>query len=352
VAGCQENERNNQDVTRVRNIGKMITPKRLVRAAFESSDMPRLPFIPWVFTHAARLEQMPLRRIYADPTQYTKCLQNAQKLYGYDAIIGSFDSSLEMEICGYPVNWRGDYEAPAISPNPGFDFALLKDINVENAGKTGRFGTVIESLRRINRVAGQNLALAAVVTGPLTLMSGLTTRDPVKDLIEGPGDVTKSIEAIAEFLLKVVQVYCMLELDIIAIADRLMADFLSGHLPWLKSIFAPILNTIRFYNAFSVLLPGELSPDSLANLLDLGFDGIVATGTEMTTWQEIKGGRSCVLGQAIPARLLNSMPNELQDYIESQLKENAKSGVFLTTDWEVPLEMPPDNMHLVMNTIF
>jgi hypothetical protein len=132
----------------------------------------------------------------------------------------------------------------------------------------------------------------------------------------------------------------------------LMADFPSCHLPWLNSILTPILNTIRYYNAFSELLPGELSPDSLTKLLDLGFDGIVATGTEMTTWQEMKGGRSCVLGKAIPARLLNSMPDELQEYIESQLKENAKPGVFLTTDWEVPLEMPPDNMHLVMDTIY
>jgi hypothetical protein len=34
------------------------------------------------------------------------------------------------------------------------------------------------------------------------------------------------------------------------------------------------------------------------------------------------------------------------------LKEKVKPGVFLTTDWEVPSEMPPENMRLVMNTIF
>src|SRR4030043_1945426 len=100
---------------------KMITSKRLVRGAFESADLPRVLFRSWIFTHAARLEQIPVRRIFDDPTQYTKCLQNAQKLYGYDAIISSFDSSLETEICGYPVNWRGDYEAPTTSPQPQLD---------------------------------------------------------------------------------------------------------------------------------------------------------------------------------------------------------------------------------------
>jgi uroporphyrinogen-III decarboxylase len=329
----------------------MITSKRLVRGVFESADMPRLPFVPWVFTHTARLEQIPVRRIFSDPTQYTKCLQNAQKLYGYDAIISSFDSSLEMEMCGYPVKWRGDYEVPLTSPNPEFDLGRLKDINVENAGKTGRFGTVIESLRRINGVAGQNLALAAVVTGPLTLMAGLTARDPVKDLTERPEEAISSIEAITGFLLKVVQAYCQIELDIIAIADGLIPAFPSSHLPWLKSIFSPILNVIRFYNAFSVLLPGELSPDNMAGLLDLGYDGIVAAGIDMTAWKEIKGGRSCVLGKVIPTGVLNSGIREVQVYLERHLSEQIEPGVFLTTEWEVPPETPPDSIHAVMNLI-
>ena len=330
---------------------KMITSKGLVRGAFESADLPRLPFVPWLFTHAARLEQIPVRRIFADPTQYTKCLQNAGKLYGYDAIISSFDSSLETEICGYPVNWRGDYEAPATSPHPEFDFGHLKNINIESASKTGRFGTVIESLRRINRVSGANLALAAVVTGPLTLTAGLTGRDPLKDLTERPEEAIRAIEAAAGFLLKLVQIYCQLELDIIAIADKLMPVFPAAHLSWLHSTFSPILNIIRFYNAFSVLLPGESSPNNLANLIDLGFDGIVAAGIDLTTWNRLKGGRSCILGKAIPSHLLTSGLRELQTYLETDLPGKIESGVFLTTDWEVPPDTPPDHIHLVMNMI-
>jgi uroporphyrinogen-III decarboxylase len=330
---------------------KIFTSKQLVRGVFESVSLPRLPFVPWVFTHTARLEQIPVRRIFNDATQYTKCLQNAQKLYGYDAIISSFDSSLEMEICGYPVKWRGDYEAPLASPNPGFDLGRLKDIDVEKAVKTGRFGTVIESLRRINRVAGQNLALAAVVTGPLTLMAGLTGRDPVKDFTERPEEAIRSVEATAEFLLKVIQAYCQIELDIIAIADSFTGAFPSNHLPWLKSIFSPILNVIRFYNAFSVLLPGKSSPDNMAGLLDLGYNGIVAAGIDMDTWDKIKAGRSCVLGKAIPTGVLNSSLTELQAYLDIHLPEKTEPGVFLTTDWEVPPETPPEIVHMLINLI-
>jgi uroporphyrinogen decarboxylase len=329
----------------------MITPKTLVRGAFESADLPRLPFIPWVFTHAARLEQIPVRRVFADPTQYTKCLQNARKLYGYDAIIGCFDPSLEMELCGCPINWRGDYEAPIPLPIPAFDLDRLKDINLDHAAKTGRFGTVIESLRRINSVAGSNLALVAAVNGPLTLLAGLTGRDPLKDFAEKPEEAITSIEAAAEFLLKVVQVYCRLEIDIIAFVERPVVSCPPELLSRISSVFSSIINTVRFYNAFSVLLPGESSPDNLTNLLDLGFDGIVAPGITVNAWHKIKNGRSCILGKAVPARLLNSNPRELQTYFETYLSEKIEPGVFLTTDWEVPPETPPDNIHLLMNMI-
>lgn len=330
---------------------KDITSKKLVRGIFESAALPRLPFVPWMFTHAPRLEQIPVRRMFDDPTQYVRCLQNTRKLYGYDAIISSFDPSLEMEICGCTVDWRGDYEAPTIRPKPDFDFGSLKDVNVENAGKTGRFGTVVESLRRINMVSGSNVALAAVVNGPLTVTASLTGREPIKDLIEKPEQTMKTIESTAAFLLKVVQIYCQLQLDIVLIADRLMATFPKEYLSWLQSTLSPIVNTVRFYNAFSVLLPGESSPDNLSSLIDLGFDGIVASGIDVNSWNQLKDGRSCILGKAIPSHLLTAEKKELQRYLETFLTEDIEPGIFLTTDWEVPPDTPPDNIHLIMNMI-
>jgi uroporphyrinogen-III decarboxylase len=200
-------------------------------------------------------------------------------------------------------------------------------------------------------VAGSNLALGAVVNGPLSLIAGLTGRDPIKDFAERPEEAIKAIEAAAEFLLKVVKVYCQLELDIITIVERLIVFCPPDQLSYLRSTFSPIVNMVRFYNAFSILLPGESSPNNITNLLDLGFDGIVAPGIDVNTWHKIRGGRSCILGKAIPARLLNSGLKELQTYLETHLPEITEPGVFLTTDGELPSETPPDNVHLVMNMI-
>ncbi|OGO30151.1 MAG: hypothetical protein A2Z29_07645 [Chloroflexi bacterium RBG_16_56_11] len=329
----------------------MLTPKQSVRKAFEAVEKRRPPFIPWVFAHAARLEHMPLRRMYSDPTQYTRCLQNAQKLYGYDAVISGFDPSLELEVCGSPVVWRGEYETPVTAPAKTFDLDRLKNINVEAAAKTGRSGTVIESLRRIKRVSGQSLATVAVLTGPLTLAAGLTGRDPIKDLTERPEESLRVLEAAAGFLLKLVQVYCQVEPDIIAFTDRSIASGPAAQISMLKPVLSPVLNVIRFYNAFSVLLPGDVVPENTGNLIDLGFDGIVAAGVDINIWNNVRSGRRCVLGKAIPARILNSTPPEIQAYLDSFIKDQDGPGVFITTDWEVPPEMPPDNMHLVMKVL-
>ena len=223
--------------------------------------------------------------------------------------------------------------------------------NVESASKTGRFGIVVESLRRINMVTGPNVALAAVVNGPLAVTAGLTGKDLIKDLIEKPEQVMKTIESTAAFLLKVVQTYCQLQLDIVVIADRLMTSFPKEYLPWLQSTLSPIVNTIRYYNAFSVLLPGESSPDNLSGLIDLGFDGIVASGIDTNTWNKLKSGRACILGKAIPSHLLAAEKEELQGYMETYLPEDTELGIFLTTDWEVSPDTPPNNIHLIMNMI-
>jgi uroporphyrinogen-III decarboxylase len=222
---------------------------------------------------------------------------------------------------------------------------------MENAVKTGRFGTVIESLRRINKVSGAEVALAAVVSGPLTLMAGLTGKDPLKELTDRPEETFKNIEAAAGFLLKIVQVYCQLELDIIAIADRWIASLPAAPLHRVQPVFSPMVNTARFYNAFSVLLPGEPSPDNVASVLDLGFDGTVAAGIDTARWQETKGGRSCVLGKAVATDVMRSGAREVQEYLNKHIPGKTERGMFLTTEWEVPPETPPDNIHMVMSMV-
>ncbi len=320
-----------------------MTGKALVRGAFERADLPRPPFLPWVFTHAARLEQVAVKRLYADPTQYVKCLQNARTLYGYDGISTGLDVSLAAELAGGPVAWGADDAFPVAKPLPGFDSGRLESLDVEKAATTGRFATVMESLRRIKMVAGASVALAAAVPGPLSLAAALTGT--------GVEESLALVEPTAAFLLKIVQVLCQREPDLIVVAEPLAGGLSGEQLARLEPALGPLVNSVRFYNAFTVLVPGAVNPDTLGDLIGLGFDGIAAAGITIETWQAAAGGRSCALGLAVPSEVLRQGGNAVKEYLRNYLPGGPVPGVFVTTEGDVPPATPPESLRTVTELV-
>jgi hypothetical protein len=66
-----------------------ISSKELVKDLFYFKDLPRPPFIPWISTFAAKLEQIPVEDMLSDPGLLSTALLNSQDLFGYDAIVFS-----------------------------------------------------------------------------------------------------------------------------------------------------------------------------------------------------------------------------------------------------------------------
>jgi len=98
-----------------------ISGRDLVRQVFASSLMPRIPFIPLLCSHAARLDQISTEEMITDPTQMSKALQNAQALYDCDAVTCVFDPTLEAEACGYRFIWGDYYDIHSVSEYPADD---------------------------------------------------------------------------------------------------------------------------------------------------------------------------------------------------------------------------------------
>lgn len=121
------------------------TSKKLVRDLFRLSELPRLPFIPWVSTFAARLEQISVKEMLSDPTTLSKSLENAQKLFGYDAIISVFDPSLEAEACGCRIAWGAEGELPTVIGHPLMEGATIEDLDFSEIEKRGRLPIILES---------------------------------------------------------------------------------------------------------------------------------------------------------------------------------------------------------------
>lgn len=57
------------------------------------------------------------------------------------------------------------------------------------------------------------------------------------------------------------------------------------------------------------------------------------------------------MGKAVPSHLFVADLKELQAYFEAHPPLKNEPGGFLTTDWEVLPDTPPDNVHFIMEMV-
>ena len=317
---------------------------------FTSAELPRTPFVPWVFSHAARLEQMSIRGMITDPGQLAKALQNAQKLYKYDAIVNNFDSSLEAEACGCQVRWEDDYHLPTLSSFSGG--GDICEMDLSNLDKRGRLPVVLEAMHRLKTVMGRTVAIVGVVTGPVTLAAKLSGSDITKKLEEDPEEAGQLLDFTGRVSLRICKAYCELQPDMIAVADDLLLKVSPQHFQKLTLLYSSLSNLIHFYDASFVLITRVEALRNLNFFTSLGLDGIVVGGrTDFGLMKEIAQKTNLVVGAGIPNATLLSTEEEIRKNIKKYVDTMGNRRYFLSTEEEVPYDFPPEKMHLLLQCL-
>lgn len=139
--------------------------RELVRSLFGLRDLTLVPFIPWVCSFAAQLEQIQTKAVLSDAGLLARSLLNAQKLFGDDVIIDVFDPSLEAEACGCKVDWVKDGQPPRVTSHPLNEGAAIEALDVSNFDKRGRIPVVIEATNRLKIIRGKEVAIIGTITG-------------------------------------------------------------------------------------------------------------------------------------------------------------------------------------------
>jgi uroporphyrinogen-III decarboxylase len=336
-----------------KRMGDVMSGKELIGQLFAFARLHRVPFIPLICSHAAKLEQITTHQMLTDPTQLSKALQNAQTLYNYDAVTCLFDPTLEAEACGCPITWGDGYEMPFVSPHPVGNIREIARINVSDIVKRGRLPIVFEAARRLKIILGRKVAIIGVVTGPLTIAASLIGNDIIRALEENEEETQGVIELAAKVTLEVCKAYCGLELDAIAVAEGPIARLSAQGSDRLCSLLSPVWNVVRFHNAYSILLTNEGDLHCLDYLSNVGADGVViAAGIKPFDLKAILLQKpTVVFGAAIPSSLLTSENSQTEEWLADCLRAGIDTRFFLTTEWETPSGTYPEKMHAVMNTI-
>jgi hypothetical protein len=236
-------------------MAEIAAPRQLVQGFLQGIAPPRPLFLPIVFSHGARVENVPLRTFLTNPTKISNSLRQIRAGLRADGVTCYFDPLFEAEALGGTVQWDGDDRPPLLRwPRPAAPGELPDGLrSPEEAAKSGRMGVAVEVIRRLKSVLRDDCLLMAGISGPFTLAAMLTQLDGsnalrAQDISASALDVaTDAISPIARSLLEAgASVILIREETLPALSAEDAADWASR--------LATTINIIRFYQALSVLL--------------------------------------------------------------------------------------------------
>lgn len=174
---------------------------------FGSPD--RLPVIPQIFGHAAKLLHVPLRDYCCDGETLARCQLHALDYYQYDAIFAITDVSVEAEALGAKLEYR-DHQYPFIRNYALDSLTNLSGIKMPNPRQDGRMPEILKSLRLMRREVGDETLVVGCVLGPTTLAAQLLGMEWA---LYGAADHPEAFANLLEFCTKAQIAYGNAQLD-------------------------------------------------------------------------------------------------------------------------------------------
>jgi len=231
-------------------------PEGVVKGLLEGVAPPRPLFLPIVFSHAARIENVPLGSFLTNPTKISNSLRQLRARLRSDGVTCYFDPFLESEALGAKVRWPVD-GPPSLAwpegPVAGESFQFGSTTPPE---KGGRVPVAVEVIRRLKTMLRAGGLLMAAVTGPLTEAASLAQLDT-----EGALDHSQLPEAALDLATTAITGIATAFLEAGASAILVREDFLpamseEGFADWCSRL-RPIVNIVRFYRALPILVLGR-----------------------------------------------------------------------------------------------
>lgn len=316
-----------------------------VKAAFRNTlhckNEGPLPFVPFIYGLAARMMNVPLQEMAQDASYYTSALEGAYKLLHYNAIATNYDDTIESECCGVDVEWQGEFLAPTVIKGCGFS-----PVPPEDFLSGGRIPVLIEVTKRLVLALGREVAIASVLTGPCSLV-----RDCLMESETDSGNIQEVIKNIGSCLTRLVRSLCELKVDAILFReDPLGAAFIQEfdlNKAAYKGVYTTLFNIVKAYNIFPVLITSKIPLENIKEIHGaLRPGGIVLRGVDLDDDDllYLKGlSESLRMSFGLPLPIRAELEESLWsrfEMIDSFVEKHKPKGFFLTSDGEIPFDVP------------
>jgi Uroporphyrinogen decarboxylase (URO-D) len=223
-------------------------PIPIVKALIQGQPPARRLFVPFIFSLAAKLENIPLSNFVGNPT---KIANNLVALYGRlrpDGVTCYFDLLIVAEALGCKLDWS------TVSPTferPSRESALKMLRQVPgNVTQQGRFPVALEVVHRLQGTLRNGPVLLVGLPGPLCVAQQLFGQDILQELADEDDDALESFESLVEIIISVAQVCCLAGTNLLYFDELdIPLEFLSN---WVDMTVA-LWKTVRFHGALPVL---------------------------------------------------------------------------------------------------
>jgi uroporphyrinogen-III decarboxylase len=327
------------------------TSKELVRYLFAGKPVSRPPFIPYMATAAAQFMQVPVSKLFSDPTTLANSLQACQRLFKYDGIAVLLDATLEAEACGCQIAWQ-EGEPPEVVSHVMMG-TEPETLDVSAIETKGRIPIVLEAAKRLAQTVGKDVALLGVVTGPITLGKHLMGDDFIHVLEIDTQLGQKVLELSGKIALALARAYGELKFDAVILADATLSSIYPVHYPKVQPLLKTLRNLVNFYDAPLIILTKRVPPvpvDMFSAFVRFDADGF-SLGNPYSELKTLPLPNSKLFGRCMSKSALLGPIDVVEKATLELLDKSIGSRFFLTSEWEVPPNTPALNLHRVMQVL-
>ncbi len=323
--------------------------KQLVLDAIKNKEVERIPWVPFVGCHAAKIIGVNATDYFNNADLIVEGVTKAAQIYRADGIPALFDLQIEAEALGCELQYA-DKNPPSVRTHVLEQGKKLEDLKVPNE-KDGRFPVVLDSMKRISDTLGKDIAIYGLITGPFTLALHLQGTEIFFEMHDNPQAIHKLMAFCTKVAIKTSQMYIDAGCDIIAVVDPMTSQispdaFAQFVRPYCKEIFDYVRERKKLSSFFvcgnakrNVEEMCKCGPDNISIDENIPLDYV----KEVTKSYDISFGGNIKLTVTI----LFGTPTDSITDAKNCMEIGGKKGFLLAPGCDIPFDAPEANLKAV-----
>jgi uroporphyrinogen decarboxylase len=178
--------------------------KELFKAMSEGKMPERIPFVPVIYEHAAKVIGKSISELCQSADLLVEAQLRSYELYKNDLIsVGVDIYNVEYEAMGAKFDYTDKDSLPATSDILVKCKENLKGLKVPDPQKDGRMPMFLDAAERINKEVGSEVGVSGTIMGPFTLAAiARGFENIIMDMIDDPEFVEEQLEFALEVVLE------------------------------------------------------------------------------------------------------------------------------------------------------